>query len=60
MKNVLSEREYNILCHRYGVDGELAKTQRECAKLYGVSYAAISLIERKAIAKLKNHFVEIV
>ena len=60
MKDVLTEREYSILCHRYGVDGEFAKTQRECAKIYGISYAAISLIERKAIAKLKDHFVEVV
>jgi RNA polymerase primary sigma factor len=58
MKNVLTEREYSVLCHRYGVDGQQAKTQRECAKLYDLSYAAISLIERKAISKLRVHFGE--
>jgi len=58
MKGVLTEREYSVLCHRYGVDGEVAKTQRECAKIYDISYAAISLIERKAISKLKTHFGE--
>ena len=58
MKHVLTEREYSVLCHRYGVDGFLPKTQRECAKIYDISYAAISLIERKAISKLKTHFGE--
>ena len=56
MRKVLTEKEYDVLCHRYGIDGFDSKTQRECAKVYGVTYAAIYLIEKKAINKLKNHF----
>lgn len=57
MKNVLTDKEYDVLGHRYGLDGKDAKTQRETAKIYSVTYGAIYLIEKKAIAKLKDHFV---
>jgi RNA polymerase primary sigma factor len=56
MRKVLTEKEYDVLCHRYGIDGFESKTQRACAKIYGVSYTAIYLIEKKAIKKLKGHF----
>ena len=56
MKKVLSEREYSVICDRYGLDGKIPKSQRECGKLYGVSYTMIYLIEKKAIAKLRKHF----
>ena len=57
MKEVLTEREYSVMCHRYGLDGFFAKSQRECGKIFGVSYAMIHLIEKKAMRKLKEHFV---
>ena len=56
MKKVLTEKEYDILCHRYGMDGQETKTQRSCAKIYDVSYTTIYMIEKKAINKLKLHF----
>jgi len=56
MRKVLSEREYNVICDRYGLDGKIAKSQRECGSLYGVSYTMIYLIEKRAIEKLRKHF----
>jgi len=56
IRKVLTEKEYDILCHRYGMDGHDSKTQRACAKIYGVSYTSIYLVEKKAINKLKVHF----
>lgn len=56
MRSVLTGREYEILSHRYGLDNNTPKTQREIGKIYEVSYAAIYLIEKKAINKLKLHF----
>ena len=56
MRKVLTEREYNVICDRYGLNGKTAKSQRECGKIYGITYAMIYLIEKKAIKKLKNHF----
>ena len=57
MKEVLTEREYGVMCHRYGLDGFFAKSQRECGKIFGVSYAMIHLIEKKSMGKLRKHFV---
>lgn len=54
IKSLLTEREYEIICHRYGMENQEAKTQRECAKIYNVSYATIFNIEKKAIKKLKE------
>ena len=57
MRDVLSEREYGVMCHRYGLDGFFPKSQRECGKIFGVSYAMIHLIEKKSMNKLRQHFV---
>ena len=56
IKNILSDREYKVLCHRYGLDGCYAKSHRECGVLFDLSHAAIYLIEKKAITKLKDYF----
>ncbi len=57
MRDVLTEREYGVMCHRYGLDGFFPKSQRECGKIFGVSYAMIHLIEKKSMNKLREHFV---
>tara|TARA_E500000318_G_scaffold283_1_gene358 strand:+ start:4559 stop:5242 length:684 start_codon:yes stop_codon:yes gene_type:complete len=56
MKKVLSEREYDVMCHRYGLDGKYQKSQRECGRIFDVSYTMIYLIEKKAVNKLRAHF----
>ena len=56
MLNVLSEREYDVICYRYGLSGKPPMSQRECAKIYNVSYTMIYFIEKKAISKLRQHF----
>ena len=57
MRDILTEREYGVMCHRYGLDGFFPKSQRECGKIFGVSYAMIHLIEKKSMNKLREHFV---
>lgn len=54
MKNVLDEREEKVILYRYGLAGTEAKTQRETAKLLGVSRSYVSRIEKKALEKLKQ------
>lgn len=54
LKNVLTEREYTVLCLRYGLKGERTYAQREVAKLLKISRSYISRIEKKAIEKLKQ------
>ena len=50
----LTEREYTVLCLRYGLKGERAYAQREVAKFLKISRSYISRIENKAIDKLKQ------
>lgn len=54
IKGVLSEREYTVLCLRYGLKGGKTYAQREVAKFLKISRSYISRIEKKAIDKLKE------
>ncbi len=53
IKGFLSEREYTVLCLRYGLKGERVYTQREVAKFLKISRSYISRIEKRGIEKLK-------
>lgn len=53
IKGVLTEREYTVLCLRYGLKGEKNYAQREVAFFLKISRSYISRIEKKAIEKLK-------
>ncbi len=54
MEKFLNEREKQLLCLRYGLNGDLPLPQREVAKKMGISRSYVSRIEKKAIEKLKN------
>lgn len=54
MEKVLTERERDILCMRYGLDGKKEKTQREIAAMYHISRSYVSRIEKKALQKLRK------
>lgn len=54
-KEVLNEREYEIIALRYGLKGDGALTQREVAVLFGISRSYVSRIEKKALDKIKEH-----
>lgn len=53
IKGVLTEREYTVLCLRYGLKGEKVYAQREVARFLKISRSYISRIEKKAIEKLR-------
>lgn len=53
MKKTLTDREYNIIRLRYGLDGDNEKTQREIADKYGISRSYVSRIEKTALNKLR-------
>ncbi|MBQ4099901.1 MAG: RNA polymerase sporulation sigma factor SigK [Clostridia bacterium] len=53
MKECLTQREYRIICLRYGLKGGRPLAQREVASLLKISRSYISRIEKKAIEKLK-------
>lgn len=56
MKEVLRDREKLILELRFGLDGSKPKTQKQIAKMMGISRSYVSRIETKAIGKLAKEF----
>lgn len=54
MKAVLRNREKTVLELRYGLFNGTVKTQREIAKMLGISRSYVSRIEKKAIKKLSK------
>ena len=58
IKNVLSDREYEIISLRYGIGGKPAYTQREVAKKLGISRSYISRLEKKSLDIIKKFVKE--
>ncbi|AOY77038.1 RNA polymerase sporulation sigma factor SigK [Clostridium formicaceticum] len=56
MASVLKKRELMVLELRYGISNGGRKTQREIAKLLGISRSYVSRIEKRAIKKLYKSF----
>lgn len=56
IKTVLKGREKRVIELRYGLLNGAGKTQREIAKLLGISRSYVSRIEKKAIKKLFRAF----
>ena len=54
MKATLKMREKEVLELRYGLQNGSSKTQREIAKMLGISRSYVSRIEKKAIKKLSK------
>ena len=58
IKEVLKEREKTIIELRFGLNGEKPRTQKQIAKMMGISRSYVSRIETKAIGKLAEEFRE--
>lgn len=50
--SVLDDKEREVLELRYGLGGKAQKTQREIARLLGISRSYVSRIEKRALGKL--------
>lgn len=59
IRKVLKEREKKVIELRYGLSNGTEMTQREIAKLLGISRSYVSRIEKKAISKLSDEFKNI-
>ena len=55
--NQLTDRERQILILRYGLQGNPEVTQNEIGTQLGISRSYVSRIEKKALQKLKVHFL---
>ena len=53
IKQMLTEREYTIICLRYALKGGIPLPQREVANVLKISRSYISRIEKHAIEKLR-------
>ena len=58
IKEILKDREKTIIELRFGLKGEKPKTQKEIAKMMGISRSYVSRIETKAIEKLAQELEE--
>lgn len=58
LKKVLTERENQIICMRYGIGDVEILPQREIAKKFNISRSYISRIEKKALQKLKTYIMK--
>lgn len=58
MRVVLTEKEYNVICCRFGLFGKKEQTQREIARKLGISRSYVSRIEKNALHKLRALFPE--
>lgn len=56
ISSILKGREKTVIMLRYGLTGEGCKTQREIAKMLGISRSYVSRIEKKAVTKLREAF----
>ena len=56
IRDVLKDREREIIELRFGLNGRNPKTQNEIAKSMGISRSYVSRIETKAINKLSKEF----
>lgn len=54
VESCLSEREAKVITLRYGLDGEVPRTQREIAAACGISRSYVSRLEKKALGKLRE------
>ena len=54
--DVLKTRERTVIELRYGIYNDGVKTQREIAKILGISRSYVSRIEKRAIKKLNKAF----
>ena len=58
IKNVLNDREYEIISLRYGIGGKPSYTQREVAKKLGISRSYISRLEKKSLELIRQFVKE--
>lgn len=58
IKNILSPKEYQVICLRYGLYGLPEETQKTIAQQLHISRSYVSRIEKNALKKLRGIFEE--
>ena len=55
---ILTQKEYEVICCRFGLFGKKEQTQREIARHLHISRSYVSRIEKNALHKLRTLFPE--
>ena len=58
LKTILTPREYQVICLRYGLFGVSEQTQKTIAHKLSISRSYVSSIEKNALKKLRSLFDE--
>lgn len=58
LRSVLTPREFQVICCRFGLLGQEEKTQKEIARELSISRSYVSRIEKTALKKLRELFDE--
>ena len=58
IKRCLNDREYTVICLRYGLKGSMPLPQREVASFLKISRSYISRIEKKSIEKIRKEILK--
>ena len=58
IKTQLTEREYQIISMRYGLDNKEPMTQKQVAQRFEISRSYVSRIETRVLAKLKAYMIK--
>lgn len=56
--NVLTPREREIICRRYGLNNGDEETQKTISKKIGISRSYVSRIEKRALMKILREFIK--
>ena len=54
----LPDRERELVCMRFGLDGRKEQTQKEVAKQMGISQSYISRLEKRILLRLRKEFIK--
>ena len=54
VENSLTDQERQVICMRYGLNGNQPLRQREVALQLGISRSYVSRVEKKALQKLRT------
>ncbi len=57
--NKLSSREKQIMVMRFGLDGQMEKTQKEVADQLGISQSYISRLEKKIFSRIRREMLKL-
>lgn len=58
IKSQLEKREYEIICLRFGLDGNYIHTQKQVADKFNISRSYVSRIETNSLQKIKAYILD--